>query len=127
MKTLLAVTAGIEAATGGAIVIAPATVVRLLFAAELTGAGVVVSRLAGISLIALGIACWPGGGNRAAWGMLTYNLLVAAYLLCLGLGGEWTGVLLWPGVALHAVASIFLAAALWKRKSPGGQRNGAEG
>ncbi len=61
MKTLLALAAVGEAATGLVLLAYPPIAVRLLFGAEIAGAGVVMSRFAGISLIALGLACWPGG------------------------------------------------------------------
>jgi hypothetical protein len=121
MKTLLALAALGEAGTGLVLLIYPSIVVRLLFAAEIAGPGVVMSRIAGISLIALGIACWPG--RVATWalcGMLTYSLLAMLYLIYLGLGGQWPGILLWPAVAVHAVLTILLARAwLNERKTPG--------
>ena len=110
MKKLLAIAAVGEAGTGFVLLVYPPIVVRLLFAAEIAGAGVVMSRIAGISLIALGIACWPArGANWALSGMLTYSLLVTLYLIYLGAGGEWTGKLFWPAVAVHAVLTILLA------------------
>jgi hypothetical protein len=70
MKNLLALAAAGEAATGLVLLVYPSIVVRLLFAAEIEGAGVVMSRVAGISLIALGTACWPGRvANWALCGM----------------------------------------------------------
>jgi hypothetical protein len=120
MKKLLALAALGEAGTGLVLLVYPSIVVRLLFAAEIAGAGVVVSRIAGISLIALGIACWPG--RMATWalfGMLTYSLLATVYLIYLGVGGEWVGKLLWGAVAVHAVLTILLARAwLNPRKTP---------
>ena len=71
-----------------------------------------VARVAGIALIALGLACWPGKkATPAALAMLTYNVLVALYFLDLGLHGEWVGVLLWPAVVLHGILTILLAGA----------------
>jgi len=60
MKKLLAIAAVGEAGTGFVLLVYPPIVVRLLFAAEIAGAGVVMSRIAGISLIALGI---PSAGS----------------------------------------------------------------
>jgi hypothetical protein len=117
MKKLLAIAAVGEAGTGLVLLVYPPIVVRLLFAAEIAGTGVVMSRIAGISLIALGIACWPGRGVR--WplcGMLTYSLLVTLYLIYLGVGGEWTGKLFWPAVAVHAVLTIRLARAWFNER-----------
>jgi len=96
----------------------PAIVIRLLFGAEITGAGVVMSRIAGIALFALGAACWPGrdAGDRALWGMLSYSLLATLYLGYLGTVGEFVGILYWPATALHAVLTIHLARAWFKAR-----------
>ncbi len=119
MKRLLALAAVGEAATGLILLVYPPIVVRLLFGADIAGAGVVMSRITGIGLIGLGIACWPsrdirGSAARALCGMLTYSSLATLYLAYLGIGGEWVGRLLWPAVAAHAVLTILLARALFK-------------
>jgi hypothetical protein len=99
-----------------AVLVYPRIVVQLLFGAEIAGAGVVMSRIAGISLIALGLACWPGGEATgipagALRAMLCYSLLATAYLAYLGIRGEWVGSLLWPAVAIHAILTFLLARA----------------
>ena len=99
MKKLLIFTGVAEAATGVALMVVPALVGRLLLGAELAGVSVVVARVAGIALLALGVGCWPG---PALLGMLTYNALGTVYFAWLALGGEWAGPLLWPVVGLHA-------------------------
>ncbi len=106
MKKLLTLTAVAEATTGLALLVVPALVGRLLLGAELTGVSIPVARVAGIALIALGIACLPGS---AFLGMLTYSVLVMAYLAYIGIRGEWAGPLLWPAVVLHAVLTALLA------------------
>jgi hypothetical protein len=95
-----------EAATGLALLIVPSLVGQLLLGEELSGIAIPVARVAGIALIALGIACWPG---PPLVGMLTYSTLVALYLAYLGLAVGSTGVLLCPAVALHLVLSILLS------------------
>ena len=121
MKKLLAVAALAEAATGIVLLVYPPIVVQLLFGAEILGVGVVMSRITGISLIALGLACWPGTpASRALCGMMTYSALAALYLVYVALGGEWIGKLLWPAIAVHFVLTILLTWA-WLRdqkKSP---------
>jgi hypothetical protein len=111
MNKPLAFAALAEAATGAALIIVPSLVARLLLGAELTGVAVIVGRVAGTSLVALAIACWPGSGpSRAALcGMATYGSLVTLYLSFLGIRGEWSGPLLWPAVALHALLTLLLA------------------
>ena len=108
-----------EAATGLALIVAPSLVVRLLLGTELSGVAVAVGRVAGISLISLGFACWPGkeASRAALGGMVTYGLLVTLYLSYIGFRGEWVGRLLWPAVALHAVLTFLLVRA-WFSKTP---------
>lgn len=102
---LLPAMAAGEIATGIALLLAPEFVVRLLAGAEVTGLGVSVSRFAGIALIGLGAACWPG---PAALGMIMYTTMAAIGLAVLGISGQWSGVLLWPAVAAHAVLAVLL-------------------
>ena len=112
---LLAVAAAGEAVTGLVLLVYPPIVVRLLFGAELTGVSIPVARVLGIALIGLGVACWPcGSASRALCGMLTYSALAMAYLLYLGIRGEWVGPLLWPAVVLHAVLTLLLARTWFK-------------
>ena len=112
MTKLLAISAVAEAGTGVALLVDPPMVVRLLFGAEIADAGIVVSRVAGIALIGLGIACWPsrdaGGAGSALRGMLAYSFLATLYLGYLGAARETIGALLWPAVAIHAVISALL-------------------
>jgi hypothetical protein len=114
MNRLLILTAIIEATTGLALMVVPSVVVRLLLGGEISGASIPLGRVAGFGLLSLGMACWPGrdpDGNTAPAlrAMLTYNPLATLYLLCLGIGGEWVGPLLWPAVALHGILSLLLA------------------
>jgi hypothetical protein len=112
---LLAIAALGEAATGLVLVIYPSIVIKLLFGANVAGAGVVMSRISGIVLIALGIACWPcAPTSRALAGMLTYSSLAMLYLCYLGISGGFTGILLWPAVVLHALLTVLFARALPK-------------
>ncbi len=97
LKKLLTLAAIGETATGLALLIVPSLVVRLLFDTEILGVGVVMSRLAGIALIGLGVACWPG---KPLVGMLTYGAAVTLYLSYLGTRGNWVGPLLWPAVCV---------------------------
>jgi hypothetical protein len=105
---LLAVVAAGEAFTGLILVIYPSLVVRLLFGAEISGAGTLMSRIAGIALIALGLACWPGPPRV---GMLTYGAVVTLYLAYVGVAGGASGMLLWPAVVLHAILTALLTRA----------------
>jgi hypothetical protein len=110
MKNVLAFAAVAEATTGLLLLLSPSMVVRLLFGAELNGAAIAVSRIAGVSLIALGLACWPGRVRSGGlFGTLIYSSLVALYFIVLGVAGECVGKLLWPAAAVHVILTIFLA------------------
>jgi hypothetical protein len=106
MKKALMVTAICEAATGLALLIIPSLVGQLLLGEELTGIAVPVARVAGLALIALGVACWPGPPLA---GMLSYSASVTLYLAYLGFAGGATGILLWPAVVLHVILTAFLS------------------
>jgi len=106
MKRALILAAVAEAATGLALLIVPSLVGELLLGEELTGIATPVARVAGIALIALGVACWPG---PPLVGMLVYTTVVMGYLAYIGIRGEWAGHLLWPAVAVHAVLALLLA------------------
>jgi hypothetical protein len=109
MRRLLAVAAAGEAATGLALLAYPPLVVRLLFGIEIVDAGILMSRVAGMGLIGLGVACWPDGSmRRPRQAMLTYGALAALYLVSVGLRGEEVGPLLWPAVGAHVILTMLL-------------------
>ena len=85
MKSALTFAAIGEAATGLTLLIVPSFVGQLLLGEQLTGVAVPVARVAGIALIALGIACWPG---PPLLGMVTYGALVTL-LSCLSRFCRW--------------------------------------
>src|SRR3954470_11755027 len=106
------ISAAIEVATGVALIAAPTLVVGLLLRANLADAGVAAARLAGIGLLSLGLACWPGGQStnaEATRALFVYNLLAASYLGYLRVGGGFVSYLLWPAVVLHALVAVLLA------------------
>jgi hypothetical protein len=119
-KSVLALAAVAEAGTGLLLLAWPQVVVRLLFAAEISGIGVVISRFGGICLVGLGVACWPG--NDTLWslyGMLTYSTLAMLYLNYIGVRGEFAGALLWPAVVAHVILVVLLVGARFKEhKTP---------
>ena len=117
MKNVLRLVAIGEAATGVVLAVYPPIVIKLLFGAEIVGAATVMSRITGMALIGLGIACWPG--CTALCGMLTYSALVTLYLAYVGICGEWVGLLLWPAVVIHAVLTLLLIrASLKEQRTP---------
>ena len=123
IRTLLIVTALLEAATGFALTASPSLLVSLLIGSPLdTRPGSVVGRLAGIARLTLGSVCWRArndqqngvsAGPIAA--MLFYNVAVAILLAYARLGLGLSGIGLWPTVALHAVLAAWCIACLLTR------------
>ncbi len=120
MKKILMLAAVAEAGTGVILLVHPPIVVRLLFGAEISGVGVLMSRLAGIALIGLGVSCWPGNSAfQSLCGMLTYSTLAMLYLIVVGVRGEGGGPLLWSGVVVHEILIVLLVGAWLKQpRSP---------
>jgi hypothetical protein len=114
MKKVLIFAAVGEAATGLALLIVPSLVGQLLLGTGLTGVSIPVARVAGIALIALGIACLPG---LALVGMLTYSAIVTFYLAYVGIAGGFTGIALWPAVILHVVLTALLTRLYFKSQT----------
>jgi hypothetical protein len=116
MRKVLALAAIGEAATGLMLIVYPAIVVRLLCGLEINGSGVIVSRIFGISLVAMGVACWPAEGSaQPLYGMLTYTALAALYLIGLGISGD-VGILLWPAVGVHVILTFLLGGAYLRQQ-----------
>ncbi len=114
MKHLLVFTALAEGALGLALLIVPSLVARFLLGEELAGVAIPIARVAGIAVIALGIACLPGS---QLLGMLFYSSAVMLYLAYLGFAGGLNGILLWPAVILHAILTALLARQFLNEKS----------
>jgi len=123
MKSLLIVTAVIEAGAGLALFASPGLFVSLLLGTDLESASAVaVCRITGAALLSLGVACWLARGDaqpRAARGlivaMLVYNTAVAGVLIEARLGSGLAGIALWPGVALHLAMAVWCLACLGKQ------------
>ncbi len=90
---------------------------ELLLGADISGLAATVARVAGVALVGLGLACWPGPPRL---GMLVYGAGIGLYLAWLGVTGAANGVLLWPAVALHLLVSALIGIG-WARSA---QRTG---
>ena len=111
-KIVLGLAALAEAGTGLLLLVSPQLVVHLLFDFEVGDIGVIMSRIAGIALIGLGVSCWPGNSAvQPIYGMLTYSTLAMLYLIRIGIRGVPVGLLLWPAVVVHAILLALLVVA----------------
>ncbi len=108
MNNLLLLASASETLTGVILLVYPPIVSRLLFSSETPDDGDMTSRIAGMSLIAFGVVCWPGSeACRAFCGMLAYCSLAMAYLVGVGLKSR-AGFLLWPAIAVHTGLFVLL-------------------
>ena len=120
MKTLLSVTALLEAATGFALAASPSLLVSLLIGSPLDArSGSLVGRLAGVALLTLGLVCWLARNDQQSSvtagpvvAMLFYNVAVATLLAYARLGLGLFGIAQWPTVALHAALALWCIACL---------------
>jgi hypothetical protein len=117
LKNLLRISSAAEAITGFAAIIIPSRVIQLLFGVEVSGVAPTISRLAGIALLSLGIACWPGEHFMPALrAMSLYNLLVAIFFIYIGLCSSFVGILLWPAGIFHFGIAVLLIWRLFNSK-----------
>lgn len=119
MKRLLTLTAILEGPTGLALITIPSVVVQLLLGAAISGASITLGRVAGVALLALGVACWlaqhdaqscaPRGLVSA---ILLYNLGTVVILGTAGIWSQTVGIALWPAVVVHAAMTVWCMACL---------------
>ena len=84
-----------------------------------TPAALLVARVAGAALLAIGLGCWlertgDRGGRSPGLvvGLLAYNVAVPALLAYGALAESMRGIALWPACAVHVVLAIGCVAAL---------------
>ena len=122
-RTLLIVTAVLETATGVALLFSPPLVAQLLLGASLDEpAALIIGRMTGAALLALGVACWLAreegarrGGRALIAAALLYNVAAFAVLAHAGAGVKLAGIMLWPAVALHAALAAWCVAS-WRSR-----------
>jgi hypothetical protein len=125
MKKLLIITALGEGAFGLLLLVYPPIALHALFGVEILdvdGLSVIMSRIAGVAIIGLGVACWPsrtGESRQQFYGMLAYSILVMLYLLRIGVRGVLVGPFLWPAVIVHLVLIVLLVFAGVKARKSG--------
>ena len=114
-KSLLVVTAVAELGAGLVMLIAPSATVRLLLGAGLESPeSVLLGKIAGSALLAIGLSCWLGrnapGGLVA--GLLLYNAALVLLFLDAGVIDKMQGLGIWPAIGVHGALAIWCAARL---------------
>jgi len=112
---LLIVSAVGEAGTGLLLLLLPSVPLALLIGVEhASSETVLVTRLAGAALLAIGVACWAARNDHGSFaqlglvtGLFIYDVAAAALLTYAGLVLNMAGILLWPVVVIHGVLAIW--------------------
>jgi hypothetical protein len=116
MKSLFAVAGAVETLGGLTFVLAPSLQAELLFGASLDGpAEVMMARVLGVAMMALGLAFWQGRtepqaptAHGLAVVVLVYNTAVAVFAAS-GIGSHVSAVGVWPATGLHAALAAWCA------------------
>ena len=119
-RSLLVLTAVLEAATGVGLLAMPVMVVSLLLGASLESTGaLVIARVTGAAMLSLGLACWLARddgltrpGRAIVTAMLVYNVVVAAVLAYAGAMLGLTGIGLWPAAGVHTALAVWCVVSL---------------
>jgi hypothetical protein len=114
-KLLLLITALVEAATGLGLLFVPAAVIAVLLGLEHAAVeALLIGRIAGAALLAIGVASWIARTDVPTptqfgllTGILVYNVAASLLLAFAGTILKMNGVLLWPAVALHAILAVW--------------------
>jgi hypothetical protein len=117
---LLIVTAFLEAGTGLALLVLPSVPLALLLGVGMTSPEtLLVGRVAGAALLAIGVVCWLARHDSQSpaqlgvlWGVLVYDLSAAVLLGYAALVLSMTGIALWPAVVVHTVLAVWCAVGL---------------
>jgi hypothetical protein len=124
-RQLLTVAAVIEWLAGLALILAPGATVALLLGADAESVGLMIGRVAGVALLALGIACWgarsdAGGPARSGtlWAIAVYNGAAGALLVWFAASGQARGIVVWSTGGLHLLLAVGFAAAVWRTRKP---------
>jgi hypothetical protein len=117
---LLIVMAIGEGGTGLLLLALPSLpLVLLLGVDQASPEAILVARITGAALLAIGVACWLGRRDRPGpaqlgliAGALVYGTAAAALLAYAGLVLRLAGIALWPAVVLHAAMGVWCIACM---------------
>jgi hypothetical protein len=120
-KHLFVVTAAAEVGIGLGLLAVPGLVFGILLGvAAPSPEALLVGRVGGAALLAIGVTCWLGRGDPGSptqkallYGVLLYDVAASA-LLVYAWSMQMSGFLLWPAVAFHAVMSVWCGLSIWK-------------
>ena len=124
LRLLLLLSGGLEILAGLATLITPAPVVSLLLGVPADAVALVLARLFGAGVFALGLACLKArndvgspAGVAVSIGITSYNMLAAVVLLWTAAGSGLGGLLLWgAGIGHATLGALFVSAIVTSRR-----------
>jgi hypothetical protein len=130
----LVIIATVEASTGLGLLLLPSVPFSLLLGLESnTDDAIVVGRIAGAALFAIGVASWIARKDELnpslfglLIGILIYNTAVSILLLYAGVVLKMAGVMLWPTVAFHAILAVWSGLLLGTVRGETGDNRGTD-
>jgi hypothetical protein len=119
---LFIATALIEVGAGLSLLCLPAMAIWfLLGVGEPSPEAIIVGRVGGAGLLAIGVACWLARDDSDSrsqhgllWGMIIYNVGACVVLAIAG-SMRMSGIAMWPAVVLHAAMTIWCGVAVGKK------------
>jgi hypothetical protein len=117
-RMFLAIAVVMETLGGLGLIFTPDATIRLLLGGRTDDVGLMMGRVAGVGMRALGVACWgaradSGGAARAGTvqAITFYNAGAGVLLVLFAVTGQATGLVVWSVGLIHlALAAGFLAA-----------------
>jgi hypothetical protein len=116
-RMLLAIAAVAETLVGLALILLPDVTIRLLLGGRTDDVGLMIGRVTGVGMLALGVACWgaradsSGAAQAGTLGAITlYNAGAGVLLVLFAATGQASGLVVWSVGLFHvALAAGFLA------------------
>lgn len=122
---LLTVAAVVECLAGLAFVLFPALAIALLLDAEPGSAGLMIARVAGVALLALGVACGGAAtevaGPARTWTVVAitfYNAGVGLLLVAFAARGMAGGPVVWIASVLHMGLALAFGTCAFANAAP---------
>lgn len=124
LRVLLTLSGGLEVVVGALALISPTIVIDVLLGGPADAGTIVLARLFGAGVFALGLACLKArddvgsaAGLAVSLGITSYNILAAVVILGAAGGLSLGGPLLWVAGIGHAVlGALFVAALVTSRR-----------
>ena len=118
LRLLLTISGGLEALVGVLTLISPAILTDVLTGGPADAGTIVLARLFGAGVFALGLACLKArddvrspAGLAVSLGITAYNILAAVVLFWAAAASGLSGLLLWgAGIGHAALGALFVSA-----------------